>query len=598
MKVIIILFLAFTFFREIKSEILTSNEITAFERQLAVASNEEKEIIKKFSTALEKLMKVQTGFIIQVLSDQGSFTKIEPNFEQVETQLIYQYKKSKEDNQEVPLELFRIIVTRKVKAGSDSTSIEGIKKVNQIYFEFTNKIVNSKIAITYGASGVDMLDNFINRSCFNYLQKIEQSVFGLAAVFPSLESVAKMMDDLFLKTLVDPKIKKLTTVTKFYDFKNRIKEPSTISGDLTQSPPLLKMVVDLTAGLSGNSQDQSREYIIFEVTPEFGESQPINKPDFTSYIDVFYVIIVSASQKISLTVSSKHFSDSVEISVNSKLAVMENLNNLCSKVITQTFQHFIDLELPVEECKDGFSYFDSKASGLKWTDSLVNDEAQMPAGVDLHKQYEHVLSAESKILLYLYKVKDGDALVSVRLLPGQGSQKMKDQMKSGLESQNQNADSQKNSDGINSKDINNIPNNNPNMIYLKAVIERQTYFPLVSQFCTGPLILSFVEKMKQDFMGMALSSALLSENIEEETIKKMQAEIGTSSHPFIEELEWVAGRQIEMRSSEFSQQIDVINKCGENLSDKKENLAWKLQLCYLENENGGKRLKYQWVSSI
>ena len=96
---------------------------------------------------------------------------------------------------------------------------------------------------------------------------------------------------------------------------------------------------------------------------------------------------------------------------------------------------------------------------------------------------------------------------------------------------------------------------------------------------------------------MALSSALVSENIEEETIKDMQDELGTNSHPFIEELEWVAGRQIELRSSEFSEKIDDIKDCAENLDSEIAVVIWKLQLCYLNKENGGKRLKYKWVSS-
>ena len=76
---------------------------------------------------------------------------------------------------------------------------------------------------------------------------------------------------------------------------------------------------------------------------------------------------------------------------------------------------------------------------------------------------------------------------------------------------------------------------------------KQSYFPYVSQYCIGPFVLSFIDKMKEDFFDLGYSNILQTVDLDkmDMSTNEIQSELGLRySEPFPQETKYKSGDTI------------------------------------------------------
>lgn len=420
------------------------------------------------------------------------------------------------------------------------------KSTKDITFEFTNGVVSSKIKVQYGFGGMELLKNFIIRSCFNYWIKVEQSVFGLVSVEPMLTLFTANIEDIFLGDKAAESPYKLvskqvaSSLSLSYEGYKDLPVPETLPG--------IKKVVDGTVEAmkksSKGGDKGAPEFLVYEIKPEITAQNPEEQPDYATYIDVFYLIAIKVGGRVVVMVHSKHFSDSIEVSVNSKQTIVDTVYNLCHKVLLQTYQNFLDLEPKGDICPNGVVYMEKKGVaklGLEPGNANPGDKSGEEDGTKV-THYKKDLGGNNWLAVSLQIVDNADVKVVVQLL------KLSE-------------------DGATAS----------------TIIRRQNYFPYMSQYCMGVFIMSFVEKVKEDFSDLAYSEAIRKPDLAkgEEEKKIIRQNLGLKfSAPFIPDIQFTAGNTIDLTSMRDAQ--GAIEDCPEGINNVAPAAAagkWQAQLC-------------------
>lgn len=420
------------------------------------------------------------------------------------------------------------------------------KSTKDITFEFTNGVVSSKIKVQYGFGGMELLKAFIIRSCFNYLVKVEQSVLGLVSVEPLLTLFSTNIQDIYLGDKAAEFPFKLeakqaaSSLAIAYEGYKETPVPETLPG--------LKKVVDTTLEAMKKSKpdDKSKpEYLVYEVKPELTGQNPDEQPDYATYIDTFHLVILRAAGRVSIMAHSKHFTDSIEVSVNSKQAILDTVYSLCHKVILQTYSNFLDLEPKDDICPNGVVYLEKKGAaklGLEVGNANPADTSGEGEGAAKVTHYKKDLGGRNWLAVAVQVIDNADVKVVVQLL------KLSE-------------------DGATAS----------------GVIRRQNYFPFVSQYCMGVFMMSFIEKVKEDFADLAYSEAIRKPDLAkgEEDKNAIKQNLGLKfNQPFIPDIQFTAGNLVDLTSMRDAQA--AAEECPEGINSSAPAAAagkWQAQLC-------------------
>lgn len=469
-------------------------------RSLADASPEEQKIIDFVLEKFDELISVQqkpTGtpdkpvrifFNNKDNKAPDSLGKMPPHkFEEANHLGTWYFKLDKDNSPEAGREiltdtiLFWVHVGRTVKGpaakATDANPAKAVSKksTKDLSFEFTNGIVTSKVKVQYGFGGMELLKNFIVRSCFNYLMKVEQSVTSLVTIEPMVTLFAGHLDTIFAANVnngkMDYTLKYVLAAKKLtQDYKN-----GGAAVDAKGLPANIKaLIVETEKAMGGESA--LNEHLVYTISPVIDQEKAGNLPDYATYIDTFHLIIVKANGRAMIMVHSRHFSDSVEVSVNSKTTVLETVFNLVRKVITETWQNFMELDPSPTECPNGLVYASKKLAKLGFGDgSAGKAEEEVKQGGST--VYQKDMGANYKLIVSLSSLESADIKVEIKLMNGDTEQPR---------------------------------------------IFQQSYFPLTSQYCSGVFVTAYVQKMSEDFANIAYSELIRKPAVGPEAEKEKQ----------------------------------------------------------------------------
>lgn len=361
------------------------------------------------------------------------------------------------------------------KKGAEDSEKQPAKKSKKssqnLTFMFANGVVTSKMHVEYGFGGPHLLTPFFRRSCWDFIQKAEESVARLTVVEPLIGLFLEQVSAIFLVGELKNKISAIQVTPTASQLHLQItgRELPEKLGD--NNKDLLAYVSKFTESSESKLKidDQKVEYLVYYLEPEFVNSGEEDTPDYASYIEPFHVIVIRVDKKITLMISSKHFSDSVEISINTKVSIMETLYKLIHKVITKTYTHFLELE--TQECTDLKAAVESQlAQKLKFqATEFANKKVANEEAKEKSLFFEKQINSHYKIWVTLFEEDGADLLVVIELLKMTGEDEAKT---------------------------------------AKVIIRQQSYFPLFSQYCMSPFVISYIEKQKSTFAEFVLSDTI------------------------------------------------------------------------------------------
>lgn len=560
MKIVIVLAILGTLIVQRHSEILVAESSELIDRKLPL-DTDETEIVEKVKVSFTAILAGEnTLFNFEELKDDNK-EKYKPQMvsdhEKLATDsaVVYAFIEKKEGEDQKPIVLFWMFVLQKkepVQAEGDKKGPKKQKK-KEMSFEFTNGIVTSKIKIEFGFGDKSLLEGFIKRSCAAFAQKVEQSVFGLGTVEPELSLVMENLNEIFpAPKKVDKAIftfKKPSAADKFNKFDFQVAGVSAKTEFVKEEHPDLDDIIkELSPEGSGAKEHHQDEYLIYKIEPEFTESNnPEDEQDDSSYIDSFYLILFHTNRKVTIMINSKHFSDSVEISVNSKFMVIQTVYSLLYNVIVHTFGHFIELDAATQDCDNLLPYLNTQIKKLHGDDSGADNKFKIKIGDKHHMNIDFTEEAD-------------DVLTKIAFVRS---------TEQGTEDPSQKEPS---------------------------IAEKQAYFPLKSQYCMSPFILSFIEKMKQDYAKLALSELIrapMSNN--ENEIKSVKEILGSRyGELFVKDIPIKDDHKISFTGSVPGNQ--QLSECKSLTSEGKN---WSFVLCKRKNEkneNLPASLEYIWVA--
>lgn len=548
----------------------------AVERQLADVTAEEQKIIDFVMNTFEELIIPGTKAADKHLYFNQATNKLDeavgkpPQHHYAEKHLATYYFKFDDNNSpperkiKTPYVLFWVHVAQggpkqtgeTPKEGDKGATTKAAKKTTKdIVFEFTNGIVTSKIKVQYAFGGMELLKDFIRRSCFNFLLKVEQSVFGLVVVEPIFDSIASAIQDIFLAD-IDP-LPPYTLAASLISKELHVADEKEKKVAIPETLPAIKKIVEGTIASMKKVDDKGGqpEHLIYEVKPTITSLNPDEQPDYATYIDVFHLLVLKVGSRILLMVHSKHFSDSIEVSVNSKQTIVDTAYNLLYKVIRQTYQNFLDLEPKGQTCANGVEYVKSKGIAKLGLEEGDANPAGQTTGEGEKKEdgpvassvthFKKELGGTNRLGVSLQVIDNADIKVVVQLF-------------------------KVSQDGTT----------------VTSVIRRQNYFPYVSQYCMGVFILSFIEKVKEDFADLAFSEEVRNPDAAkgEENKKLIGQNLGLKYNlPFSPDVGFTDANIVDL--TKYWEKQETIEDCPERLNSVAPVAAagkWQAHLCTLK----------------
>jgi hypothetical protein len=245
------------------------------------------------------------------------------------------------------------------------------KSSTQLEFTFSNGVANGKIKVNSGFGDNKLLDPFIARASFDYLLKVDQSVLSLSTIEPMITYIVTQISSIFVpeKKVFDLK-GELFTYKLGYFKKGQDMNHKEIPDDDKYAGAKKEIEAEITKTIKVKNPElelgkDGFEYLAYVIKAEIiGDKNENNGIDYSSYIDDFYVIVTLVEKKIVVKVMSKHFLDTVEISVNSRTVIFETVYNMCFKVIEETFRGFAEIEGNDANCDKPIEYMNTKLNEI------------------------------------------------------------------------------------------------------------------------------------------------------------------------------------------------------------------------------------------
>jgi hypothetical protein len=405
------------------------------------------------------------------------------------------------------------------KPGGKTPDPKSKKSSKDLAFEFTNGIVSSKIKVSYGFGGMELLKSFIVRSCFSYLMKVEQSVASLVSIEPLVQSFTANLESVF-----EPKTQKVPYQLHAKEVSRSLivdydgKKDSKTADNADKVPLIGSLLKDTKEALKKGKQETgptTPEHLVYKITPIFditidpksivdadkpeysAENRLENPPDYVTYIDTFYLLIIKVGNRAMVIIHSRHFSDSVEVSVNSKTTLIETVYNLIRKVVKETYQSFMDLDPNPTLCPTGIKYAEAKlpkllfvaGGSLPQTEKSENEESGSTTTASM--AFTKTVGEGYSIVATLSEEPTADIKVVVSL------------SKDGAE---------------------------------RAKL--QSYFPLNSQYCSGVFVTAYIKKVTEDFASIVYSEVIRNPHLTEGVDPRdaIKAHLGSRySTPFLKD---------------------------------------------------------------